>query len=194
MLGMGLALAGETDAAREALDQAGALLGDVEPISPAAQSISFALGARFAPARNVLPFRNSAVSSRLPTRPAPRRLIPYFRLEAADCAYRLGEWEEAMTDLDEAVAIAEVSGQRGALSVGLVIRGRLKAARGAEQPAREDLRRGMDAAEAPEYVSATLWGHAALGFLELGPGGPARRSSTWSAPPRWRPRPSCEIR
>ena len=37
---------GRTAAAAEALDVAGGLLDDVDPLSPAAQSVSFALHAR----------------------------------------------------------------------------------------------------------------------------------------------------
>ena len=113
--------------AREALDEAGRLLPEVEPLSPAAQSISLGLGARLstgqeaAAARGDRPRGGGARgadpgAARL-LRPARRRL----RLP------RRGPGV-GRPDIAESVAIAEESGQGGPLSIGLVIAARAHAA------------------------------------------------------------------
>ena len=118
-------------------------------------------------------------------------LVPYYLLVGADAAYRDGDWPAAERDIDEAVAIADHSAQRGPLSIALVVRARIHAARGRAEAAREDAEAGVTAAEPPGYGSTLLWAQrgawlprarrgpaptAAIGELEgLRADGPVRR-------------------
>jgi len=172
ILGMGLALAGRTVEARIALDEAGKLLPQVPPISPAAGSIAFSLGARLCTGQEEL-LRDelrSLIAAAQGT--GTRGLLPYDQLLAADVAYRLGDWDAADRHSDEAVTVAEDSGQGGPLSIALVVRARLRAALGAAAEARADAERGIGLAEPPGYGSTVIWGRSALGFLELTSGRP----------------------
>ena len=164
---MGLGLKGRTPEAAVALDRAAALLGEVEPISPAAQSISFALMARFCTG-DVALLREETVAFAAAAREARSLgILPWFQLQSADAGYRIGRWDEAEAEIEEAVANAELSGQLGPLSIGLVIRARLHAARGREQAARDDATRGVEIGEPVAYGSPRLWSLSCLGFLEL---------------------------
>jgi DNA-binding CsgD family transcriptional regulator len=170
MLGMGLALAGRAAEARPALDEAGRLLAGVEPLSPAAQSIAFALHARVCTGQEPLLCEEVAGLADAARDAGTDGLLPYYQLVAADGAYRLGDWASAAAAADEAVAIADDTSQRGPLSIALVVRARVHAARGEETEARAAVERGIALAEPPGYGSTPIWGHAALGFLELGLG------------------------
>jgi DNA-binding CsgD family transcriptional regulator len=97
-------------------------------------------------------------------------MLPYYLLVAADAAFRLGAWERAATEADEAVAIAEDSGSLGPLSFALAVRGRHQAARGNEDAARTDLERAATLAEERGIGGTALWAQGAIGFLELGAG------------------------
>ena len=172
MLGMGLALRGMTAEAREAYDRAAALLPSVHPLSPSAQSVSFALHARICTGQE-RELRSEALSFGSTGRDAGTvGLLPHYLLVAADAAYRLGEWDAAAEESAEAVAIADDSGQHGPLSIALVIQGRLHAARGGEDEARAAIGHALEIAEPPGYHSTGMWAHAALGFMELGLGRP----------------------
>ena len=170
--GMGLALKGRTAEAAAALDRADELLGEVEPVSAAAQSISFACMARFCTGQERAlreQTRGLAASAR---QSRSLGILPWFQLQTADAAYRLGDWEEAESAIEDAIANAEVSGQRGPLAIAMVIRGRIHAARGRERAARDDARSGVEIAEPVAYGSVRIWSVACLGFLELGLGHP----------------------
>ncbi len=170
ILGMGLGLKGRTPEAAVALDRAAALLDEIEPISPAAQSVSFALMARFCTG-DVAVLREETLAFAAAAREARSLgILPWFQLQSADAGYRIGRWEEAEAEIEEAVANAEVSGQLGPLSIALVIRARIHAARGREQAAREDANRGVEIGEPVAYGSPRLWALSCLGFLELGLG------------------------
>jgi DNA-binding CsgD family transcriptional regulator len=172
MLGMGRALRGLTSEARDAYDQAASLLSAVHPLSPSAQSISFGVHARICTGQERV-LREEALSFGSSGRDAGTLgLLPHYLMVAADAAYRLGEWEAAAADADEAIAIADDSGQLGPLAIALVVRGRLHAALGEEPDARSLIERGMEIAEPPEYRSIPMWGRAALGFMALGLGDP----------------------
>ncbi|MBJ7332828.1 MAG: AAA family ATPase, partial [Solirubrobacteraceae bacterium] len=172
ILGMTRALRGDTIGADTALQQAGRLLGDVDPLSAAAQSISFSLHGRLSTGRGAA-LRDEVLGLGAAAQSAGARgLVPYYLLVAADAAFRLGGWAAAERDVTDAVEIAELSAQRGPLSVALVVRGRVRAARGDEHGARRDLSDALAAAAAPGYGSTRIWAHAALGFLELGLGHP----------------------
>ena len=168
MLGMGLSVRGRTAEAREALDEAGRLLPEVNPLLPAAQSISLGLGARLSTGQEAT-LRTEALRLTRAARDAQTPgLLPYYELLAADSAYRTGDWRAAEREIAESVAIAEESEQGGPLSIGLVIAARIHAARGHEATARSAVDRGMAVALPVGYGSTIVWGHATLGFLELG--------------------------
>jgi DNA-binding CsgD family transcriptional regulator len=168
ILGMGLALRGRTDAGREALDEAGRLLGEVDPLTPAAQSISLALGSRFCTGQEDV-LREEAESLAAAAREAGAiGIFPYYELLVADSAYRTGDWDAAQRDIAESVESAEESAQLGPLSIALVIAARAHAARGEEHAARAALDRAFEVSAPPGYGSPVGWGKAALGFLELG--------------------------
>jgi DNA-binding CsgD family transcriptional regulator len=168
ILGMGLVLRGRHAEGREALDQAGWLLGKVDPLTPAAQSISLGLGGRLCTGQETT-LREEAASLASAAREAGAiGLFPYYQLLVADCAYRTGDWDAAERDIAEAVEGAEESAQLGPLSIALVIAARAHAARGDEGAARSELARATEIAEPVGYGSPVGWGMAALGFLELG--------------------------
>jgi DNA-binding CsgD family transcriptional regulator len=168
ILGMGLGMRGRAAEARDAFDRAGELLGSVHPLTPTAQSVSFALHARICTGQEEL-LREEALSFGSAGRDTGTvGLLPHYLMVAADAAYRLGDWEGAARDADEAIETADDSGQRGPLSIALVVRARLHAAVGEEQAARSEAERGIAVAEPIGYSATTMWARAALGFLELG--------------------------
>jgi DNA-binding CsgD family transcriptional regulator len=167
---MGLGLKGRTPEAAVALDRVSVLLDEIDPVSPAAQSISFALMSRFCTG-DVATLREETLAFAAAAREARSLgILPWFALQSADAGYRLGRWPEAEREIDEAVTNAELSGQLGPLSIGLVIRARIHAARGREEDAREDATRGVEIGEPVGYGSPRLWSLSCLGFLELGLG------------------------
>ena len=177
---MGLALKGRTAEAAVELDRAGELLPEVEPVSAAAQSISFALMGRLgtgdeasccAETRGLAARRPGEPLARDPalvSAPGGRRRVP---------ARRMGRAER---DAEDAVENAEISGQLGPLTIALIIRARIHAARGREEAARADAHRGVEIAEPVGYGSVRLWSLACLGFLELGRPRRPRRSRSSS--------------
>ena len=68
----------------------------------------------------------------------------YAQLLLSDSAFGLGDWEAAERDAEEAVAIADDFGMGGPLSIALVMRGQVHAAKGEESEARADI--GLGAA------------------------------------------------
>jgi tetratricopeptide (TPR) repeat protein len=170
LLGMSRSLRGATAEGADVLDEAARLLAEVDPISPAAQSISFALHGRLC-AGQARELRRQVMTLESAAREAGGYgLLPYPLLVAADAAYRLGDWQAAERDISEAVASAELSAQRGPLSIALVVRGRLHAARGRTEAARADIAASVGIAEPAGYGATVLWAQAALGFLALGLG------------------------
>ncbi|MGZ4385256.1 MAG: hypothetical protein ACXVY3_11715, partial [Gaiellaceae bacterium] len=170
MLGLSLALRGEYDEARNALDGASPLLAEVDPLTPAAQSIAFAFAGRHCLGQE------AEMRHELGTLVASARevgsttLRRYVQLLLSDSAYGLGDWEAAEHAAEEAVAIADDFGKGGPLSIALVMRGQVRAAKGEEREARADLGWALRIAEEPGYLGATIRARAALGFLELGLG------------------------
>jgi DNA-binding CsgD family transcriptional regulator len=170
ILGMGLALRGRADEARDALDRAGALLCEVDPLSPPAQSTGFCLHARLCTGQEARLLEETRALAIAAESGESTGLLPYYALVAADAAYRLGDWDAAERDAEEAVATADHTRQHGPLSIALVIRSRIHAVRGRHDDARADAQRGIDIATPPAYGATVIWGRAALGFLELGLG------------------------
>ena len=170
MLGLGLVLRGRTAEGRAALDRADRLLPELDPVSPAAQTIAFGMHARVCVGR-ARQFRDELLALESATREAgDYGLMPYYLLLAADAGYRIGEWAAAERHIDEAVASAEHSSQRGPLSLALVVRARLHAVGGRADAARADIEAAIAAAEPAGYRSIVLWARAASGFLALGRG------------------------
>ena len=170
MLGMGLAITGQTAQARAALDEAGALLSGIDPLSPAAQSTAFALHARLSTGQEAALFREAREFAHSAAAAGSAGLLPYYEMLTADSAFRIGDWEAAQLEADAAVAIADHSGQCGPLTIALVIQGRIAGAQGRDQEARAALERAIRLAQPPGYGSSVLWGHAALGFVDLAHG------------------------
>ena len=167
ILGMGLALRGRTDEGRNALDDAGRLLSEVDPLTPAAQSISLALGGRLCTGQEAVLRDESSRLADAARGAGAIGIFPYYQLLVADSAYRTGDWDTAEEAIAEAVEGAEESSQLGPLSIALVIAARLHAARGDEQRARAELERAFEVATPPGYGSPLGWGTPVLGFLEL---------------------------
>ena len=126
-----------------------------------------------APATRSGCWRRPAAWRRPPGRAARSGSCRGFSSRRPTPAYRLGDWDDAEREADDAVENAEVSGQLGPLTIALIIRARIHAARGREPAARADAHRGVEIAEPVGYGSVRLWSLACLGFLELGNGAPA---------------------
>jgi DNA-binding CsgD family transcriptional regulator len=170
MLGMGLMLRNRIAPAKDALDEAGQLLKEVDPVSPAAQQISLGLGARLGTGQEQI-LREEAVRLLAAARDTPTPgLLPYFAVLAGDAAYRLGDWDACAAEIAESMEIAEDTGQVGPLSIGLTVAARLWAGRGDEDATRAAVERTISLGEPVGYGSTILRARAALGFLELGLG------------------------
>jgi DNA-binding CsgD family transcriptional regulator len=169
LAGFSLTLKGDAAAARRPLDEAGSMLAQVEALTPAIQSIVLGLQGR------ICSGQERALRSELTRLIALARqtdtfgLLPFLLTVSADLAFRTGDWEAAERD-SAAVGLADEYGQGGILVFALVVRGRLRAARGRTDDARVDIERG--AAHAGEVGMATVvnLGRSATGFLELGGG------------------------
>lgn len=172
--GMGLALAGQTAAAREALDSAGDRLDLIRTQSPAAQSVCFALGARFCTGQEALLLDEVRSFIARADREGVIGLVPFFHIQASDAAYRLGKWPAALADAERAVDKAQATGQVGPLSMALVVKSRIHAARGEAAEAEACANRAIELTEPIGYGLAVIWGRAALGFLYLGQGDTGR--------------------
>ncbi|MGH2987536.1 MAG: helix-turn-helix transcriptional regulator [Solirubrobacterales bacterium] len=169
LAGIAMALTGETDAARESLDEAGRLLAEIHSLSPGTQSAVLGLHARVCLGQERTLGTEAARLIEMARQTDTFGLLPYLLGVSADAAYRLGDWEEAAGQLTS-VDLAEEYGQRGILPFCLAVNGRLRAARGETAPARVELERCIGIAREVGSVMVVDWGRAALGFLELGIG------------------------
>ena len=142
---------------------------EVDPLTPAAQSISLALGGRLCTGQEAV-LRKEAASLAAAAREAGAiGLFPYYQLLVADSAYRTGNWDAAERDITEAVEGAEESAPARTAVDRPCDRGP-----GATPPA------AMSGRLAPRWPAPSRWpsrpptavpfgwGKAALGFLELG--------------------------
>jgi DNA-binding CsgD family transcriptional regulator len=165
--GMALILRGLAAEGAPELELAAGLLDQVDPVSPGAQSISLALHGRLATGQEGS-LRDDMLELIVRGREAGTiGMLPYYLLVAADAGFRLGAWERAAAEADEAVVIAEDSGSLGPLSFALAVRGRHRSARGDEGAARDDLDRAEALAGERGIGATALWSRAARGFLEL---------------------------
>jgi DNA-binding CsgD family transcriptional regulator len=168
--GMALTIGGRAREGSHELELAAGLLGSIDPVSPGAQSISLALHGRLATGHE-RSLRDGMLALIARGREAGTvGMLPYYLLVAADAAFRLGHWERAAAEADEAVVIAEDSGSLGPLSFALAVRGRHGAARGDEAEARADLTRAVGMARERGIGGTAVWAQGALGFLELSAG------------------------
>lgn len=170
MLGLSLALRGEYDDARDALDRASPLLAEVDPLTPAAQSIAFAFSGRHCLGQEAELRRELGILVASAREAGSTSVRRYAQLRLSDSAYRLGDWEAAERDAEEAVAIADDFGKGAPLSLALVMRAQIHAAKGEESAARAAIDSALRIAEPPGYLNATIRARAVLGFLELGLG------------------------
>jgi DNA-binding CsgD family transcriptional regulator len=170
MLGLSLALRGQYDDARNALDAASPLLPEVDALTPAAQSIAFGFAGRHCLGQEEEMRHELGTLVALAREGGSTTLRRYAQLLLSDSAYGLGDWDAAERAAEEAVAIADDFGKGGPLSIALVMRGQVHAARGEESEARADLSWALRIADPPGYLGATIRARAVLGFLELGLG------------------------
>jgi len=170
ILGWSLAVRGESEDARRVLREVDGLVGEVDPFSPAAQSIGVALNSRI-PFEEYERSREECVAIVQGAREAGfLGLVPFPMSVGADAAHRLGDWDAADREAREAYRLAEEIGQRGSLPMALVIRVWVAAGRGDEEDARRAAERGLELAEQAGLGSMAMFMRAALGLLELGLG------------------------
>jgi len=170
VLGWSLALRGESDAARPVLEEVDRLLPAVDPFSPAAQSIGVALNSRI-PSEEYERSREECVAIVAGAREAGfLGMVPFPMVVGADAAHRLGDWDAADREAEEAFRLAWEIGQRGSLPIALVIRAWVAAGRGDEKGARGAASRALEIAEPAGMGSTVVYIQAALGLLELGLG------------------------
>ncbi|MBJ7472210.1 MAG: hypothetical protein JHD16_12970, partial [Solirubrobacteraceae bacterium] len=167
MLGLTHALTGDTRSARHALGQVGTVLNEIDPVSPMAGTISFGLHARNCIGETAALHADIVRLARAVQESGAQGLVPHYMIVAADASYRLGLWDQAESEAEEAISVAELCGQRGPLAAALAIRARLHAGRGRSDAAREDVHDVLTMTADSGYVSAGLTARTALGFLEL---------------------------
>lgn len=170
ILAWALVLRGQTREARPLMREAQQLAGSVQPFSPAAQIVLIAVNCR-------LPDEDyeGALADGLERVAAAREAGALFALPmplciAVEASYRLGRWDRLRELCDEAVATAEETDQWGPATQSAITRARLAAATGDEAQCRADAQTGLDLAESAGVGSMVVYGHGALGFLELSAG------------------------
>jgi DNA-binding CsgD family transcriptional regulator len=165
--GMGLAMRCRAAEALPAYERALELLPQIDFLSHAPQSIALALGACVSTGQESA--LRDGVSSLAAVARKRRALgiLPYLQQLGADAAYRLGDWETAERESNDAVVSAELSGQAGPLSIALAVRARILAARGDEAAARSSAETAIELGGPPGNGASVFWASAASGFLEL---------------------------
>jgi len=166
MAGAAVALAGDAGLARTNLDEAGRLLGLVESLSPATQSVVLGLHARVCTGQEQTLRAELARVIEMAREADTFGVLPFLLGVSADLAYRVGDWDAAARD-SCSVELAEEYGQGGILPFCLIVSGRLRAARGEASHARAEIERGTRLAQEVGSIMVVNWGRAALGFLEL---------------------------
>lgn len=162
-------LTGRAAEARGDFEETGRLLSGINVISPAVQSIMLGLHG------TVCSGQETILGTALHRLVAMAResdifgILPYLLTLSSELAYRTGDWESCARD-SGSVELAEEYGQAGILPFALVVRGRLLAAQGESDRAREDLKRGISLAGKHGELTVENIGQAGLGFLELGAG------------------------
>jgi DNA-binding CsgD family transcriptional regulator len=168
MLSWALVLRGQVRRARPVLEEAGRLTAAIDPLSPAAQSVIVAINARL-PTGEFERARAECLAICERAREAGALgALPIPLAVAADAAYRLGDWTFTGDAISEALQTAEEAGQRNWAALALIIGARLAAACGNEPESRRAAWSQIDFARSGGLRSGITFGHAALGFLELG--------------------------
>ncbi len=169
MLGIAVALRGDSSKAREELDEAGRLMAQVDFISAATQSVVLGLHARVCSGQERKLQAELATLIEMARGADTFGILPFLLGVSVDVAYRVGDWPAAARD-SCAAELAEEHGQGGILPFCLIVSGRLQAARGDASRARAEIERGIALAHEVGSVMVRNWGRAALGFLALGLG------------------------
>jgi DNA-binding CsgD family transcriptional regulator/tetratricopeptide (TPR) repeat protein len=162
-----LVLRGETRRARPIVSEAERLAPSVDPLSPAAQVIIISLNCRL-PADDCAGALAHCLASASAVREAGSLYaLPTPLCIAAEAAYRLGRWDDLEELCDQAIATAEETDQWGPAAQAAIVRARLAAARGLEAECRANAEAGLRLVESAGVNSMAVYGHGALGFLEL---------------------------
>ncbi|MEA2123294.1 MAG: hypothetical protein QOI80_76 [Solirubrobacteraceae bacterium] len=165
-----LVLRGETRRARPIVDEAERLAPSVDPLSPAAQVILISLNCHL-PADDCAGALAHCLAFASSVREAGSLYaLPTPLCIAAESAYRLGRWDGLEELCDQAIATAEETDQWGPAAQAAIVRARLAAARGNEAGCRADAQSGLRLVESAGVRSMAVYGHGALGFLELSAG------------------------
>jgi DNA-binding CsgD family transcriptional regulator len=167
MEGCAAALTGAGAEARDALDDAGRLLAQIDVLSPAIQSVVLGLHTRVCTGQELILRAELDRLEELARASDTFGLLPYLLAVSADVSYRIGAWEDSGEVLSSA-RLAEEYGQYGILPYSLVVSGQILAVRGRTSEARADLQRGIELAEQVGSTTVVAWGHSVLGLLELG--------------------------
>ena len=166
--GWALVISGHTTQAHRWTDEAVELVGTIDPLSPAAQSIVIALNVRLPTGEFEQALTDSLAICERAREAGAIGALPNPLIVAADAAYRLGDWARAEAASAEGLQVAEETGQQNWWAHGLVIRARLAAAQGREADSRWAAQNALDLARSYGLGSGRVFALAALGFLELG--------------------------
>jgi DNA-binding CsgD family transcriptional regulator len=169
MSAISTALTGRAAEASEDFETAGRLLSGVDVISPAVQSIVLGLHGMICSGQEAILKAELDRLVAMASESDVFGLLPYLLTLSSDVAFRTGDWESSARD-SRSVELAEEYGQAGILPFSLAVRGRLLAARGQSEQARQDLESGASLAREHGEPTVENIGRAGLGFLELGAG------------------------
>ena len=167
ILAWSLTLRGRAGDAREVIAELDPLLADVDPLSPAAQSIALSNNSRIATEDYRRAREENLALIAAAEESGGLGAVPFPLVTAADCAHRIGDWDDAEREIARALELAEETGQRGPLTLGLIVAAYLAAGRGEEDESRAAVERALAIAEPAGIGCITTFGHGALGFLEL---------------------------
>ncbi|MEZ5102356.1 MAG: AAA family ATPase [Thermoleophilia bacterium] len=170
ILAWSLVLRGRTDEARPILHEVERLAADVDPFSPAAQSLLLALNVRLPFEEHVRAFEESAALVEAARNAGALGVLPMLLQVVVDSGQRLGRWAGLHELASEGIALAQETGQRGPRAQLLLTRARLDAATGDEAGCREALARARTIVEPAGIGSLLTFACAVEGFLELGLG------------------------
>jgi len=166
--GWALVISGHTTQAHQWTDEAVELVGTIDPLSPAAQSVVIALNVRLPTGEFEQALADSLAVCERAREAGAIGALPNPLIVAADAAYRLGDWAQAEAASAEGLQVAEETGQQNWWAHGLVIRARLAAAQGREADSRWAAQNALELARSYGLGSGRVFALAALGFLELG--------------------------
>ena len=171
-LSMGQVFAGDAAGARATLTAIEPLLGDLDPldwtIGMRTQSVVMHAYVTLEEYEHAREQARAVLTVIDEVGALMARAIPLSH--AADAAHRLGEWDVAWRESEDAIAVAEETGSGEPLVRAMVVRARIASARGAEAAARAQIARATQLAEQAGNATILTSCRAVLGFLELGLG------------------------